>query len=305
MAESISISVIMITYGHGKYIEKAINGVLMQKTNFPVEFIIANDCSPDNSDEIIQKYLHTESKNIKIKYIKHDKNIGMNFNFLNAFSVATGKYIAICEGDDYWIDENKLQKQVDFLETHPDFSICCHNVYDLKGEELINETVFDKINLKENYTVEDLAKRNFIPTLSSVLRRCSIPELPEWLSTAVVGDYPLMLLTACNGKIHYINDKMGVYRTNVGIWSGQKRDHQRFITLINNLIKTIQKQSVKNILKIQKSRYIKLHLLQNKLDEILKSKYWNQLSTKDKAIVLVKKLNNTITFNTKHNLEKN
>lgn len=114
-----SVSVIMLTYNHAPYLKEAIEGVLMQTVDFPFELIICNDASPDNSDEIIRPF--AEQNQDKIRYYRQEKNIGFVENQRFAFQKATGKYIAYCEGDDYWTDENKLQFQVDFLENNPDF----------------------------------------------------------------------------------------------------------------------------------------------------------------------------------------
>lgn len=119
------VSVVTITYGHEKYITETLDGVLMQQYQGPVEFIIANDNSPDATDEVVKKYFleNPAPSNFKIKYTKHETNKGMMPNFIWALEQATGEYIALCEGDDYWIDALKLQKQVDFLEKHLDFSM--------------------------------------------------------------------------------------------------------------------------------------------------------------------------------------
>ena len=118
----------MITYGHEKYIEEAINGVLMQECRFPIELIISNDCSPDNTNNIINNIIKNHPKSDIIRYINHEKNIGMMPNFISALRNVNSKYVAICEGDDYWIDRFKLQKQVDFMEKNLDFSMCFHSV---------------------------------------------------------------------------------------------------------------------------------------------------------------------------------
>lgn len=118
------LSVVTITYNHEPYIAKCIEGVLMQKVNFPIEFIIAEDCSTDGTRAICEKYATKHPKLIRL--ITSETNIGYNPNELRAMKAAKGKYIAYCEGDDYWTDPMKLQKQVDFLETNPNYSICFH-----------------------------------------------------------------------------------------------------------------------------------------------------------------------------------
>lgn len=123
------VSVVTITYGHEKYIVETLDGVLMQTYDGPVEFIIANDDSPDNTDGVIRRYFeeHNPPSNFTINYVRHEKNKGMNLNFLWALKQASGNYIALCEGDDYWNDPLKLQKQVDFMEQNHGYSACQHN----------------------------------------------------------------------------------------------------------------------------------------------------------------------------------
>ncbi|MDU8885482.1 glycosyltransferase [Yeosuana sp. MJ-SS3] len=144
------VSVLMITYNHEKYISQAIESVLSQKTDFDFELIIANDCSTDDSDGIIKSYL---KQNTHIKYYSHQENIGMHLNFKFAFSKATGDYIALCEGDDYWIDDLKLQKQVDFLEAYSNYSLCFtrFNTFNEKTKVLsldFNQKYFSEIDSK-------------------------------------------------------------------------------------------------------------------------------------------------------------
>lgn len=118
------LSVITITYDHEAYISKCIEGVLAQKTNFPIEYIIAEDCSTDNTRAICEEYVRKNPEIIHL--ITSDSNVGYIKNELRAMIAARGKYIAYCEGDDYWTDPQKLQKQVDFLESHPEYSVCFH-----------------------------------------------------------------------------------------------------------------------------------------------------------------------------------
>lgn len=118
------LSVCMITYNHEDFIAKAIEGVLMQKTNFKIELIVADDCSKDNNQNRIRQFALENSE--IVKPILRDKNIGANQNWIDAYNHCTGKYIALCEGDDYWTDPNKLQKQVDFLEANPAYVLCSH-----------------------------------------------------------------------------------------------------------------------------------------------------------------------------------
>ena len=284
------VSIIMITYGHEKYIQKAIEGVFLQKTNFPIEFIIANDNSPDNTDNIIKQIIKNTPDNVQVRYTKHEVNKGMNPNFTWALKQAKGKYIAICDGDDYWIDENKLQKQVDLLEQNPNYAICCHNVYFLNGETISPQSPYDKENTQDTYTLDDLASKNMIPTLSVVFHNLNI-NFPDWYYSSPMGDYPLFLWTAKSGKIKYFKEKMGVYRQNTGVWSGKQKDYTKIISVFENLLPDFENfPTTKKLLKKHKNKYIKLYLRVLPLKQILKSKYFLALNFIDKTKVVLKKL---------------
>ena len=126
------VSVVMMTYGHENYIRQAIEGVLMQNCFFEVELIVANDCSTDKTDLIIKDIIQNHPRGNWIKYHHHEKNVGMMPNFIFALHQATGKYVALCDGDDYWTDPLKLQKQVGFLEENEEYVLCFHKIKILK-----------------------------------------------------------------------------------------------------------------------------------------------------------------------------
>lgn len=213
------VSVCMITYGHEKFIKEAINGVLIQECNFEVELIIANDCSTDNTDAVIQNILENNPRASWIKYIKHEKNFGMMANFIFALEQCKGKYIALCEGDDYWTDPYKLQKQVDFLEDNPLYSACFHRSVE-KNELLFNERVIPEGSVPVILELNDLLKGvNFISTQSCVFKNFDAP-LPDWIRQLPFGDYGVHLLNAKRGKIGFIDQVMGVYRISISSTHG-------------------------------------------------------------------------------------
>lgn len=117
----ILVSIVCVTYNHEPYLRKALDGFLMQKTNFPIEIILADDCSTDGTSAICDEYAakHPEL----VRCIHSERNVGGVENERRAIEAAKGKYIATCEGDDYWLDVRKLQKQVDFMEAHPEYSV--------------------------------------------------------------------------------------------------------------------------------------------------------------------------------------
>lgn len=224
------VSIIMITYGHEEYIEESINRILEQNFNESIEFIISNDCSPDNTDDIIREILRVHPKGYLIKYIKHNENKGAIPNFVWTLSQAKGKYIALCEGDDYWTDPLKLQKQVDFLENNPDYSIVFHKVREVNISGQSTDTIIDSPEQEETYDLKYLATGNFIHTPSVVFKK-SLNEIPEWLKSAPIGDYPLHMLNAQFGLIKYLPEEMAVYRIGNGIWSSQSRIYQIINTM--------------------------------------------------------------------------
>ena len=127
--EKPSVNVCMITYMHENYIKNSIEGVLSQKTNFPVELIIADDHSPDKTEEIVRNILNNSDSSVNVHYVRHKHNKGLFENFKWVIKKSKGKYIAFCEGDDNWSDPLKLQKQVEFLEANPNYSLCSHEAY--------------------------------------------------------------------------------------------------------------------------------------------------------------------------------
>lgn len=226
------VSVVMITYAHENFIEQAINGVLMQECDFDIELIIANDCSPDKTDDVLKKIIKNHPNAYWIKYIKHEKNIGMMPNFIFALKEAQGKYIALCEGDDYWIDPLKLQKQVDFLEENPDCSLCFHT-----NEEVYNNSTGKRIKrpIKRphdgKFTIKDviIGGGGFMTTNSMFFHRNHIFELPNWFKESPVGDLPLMLILASKGKIGYLDEVMSAYRVmSSNSWSLTMQDFNNF-----------------------------------------------------------------------------
>jgi glycosyltransferase involved in cell wall biosynthesis len=209
------VSVIIITFGHANYIEKAICSVLMQEKNFELELIVSNDCSPDNTDEVIKNIINIHPKSSTIKYIKHKQNIGAMSNFFYSLNEAKGKYIALCDGDDYWTDPYKLQKQVDFLEENLDYSMCFHQV------EITMANVSDYYSYplppSETLNIKDIIQKHYIPTCSLVFRSKFFSKgFPEWMVNSISGDIPLEILLASKGKTKYFPQKMACYRRNEG-----------------------------------------------------------------------------------------
>lgn len=255
------VSICMITYNHEKFISEAIEGVLMQKTNFPIELVIGEDCSTDNTRSICIEYQKKYPDLIRL--LLPDKNLGMHSNFIATLKACKGKYIAVCEGDDYWTDSSKLQKQVDFLESNPEYVACCHNVIVI--DEIQNQRYqMWTWNDYNDISIVELALGNKISTLSICYR--NYKEIINKISfffenhyDVPVGDYILNIFLAQKGKIRYFPHKMGIYRINSqGICSSTSLDINLRENFLSQWIKMLL--ILKKYLDNETNRYIKIQL---------------------------------------------
>jgi glycosyltransferase involved in cell wall biosynthesis len=215
---SILVSVVILTYKHEEFIKQTVKSTLQQITDFDVEIIIADDSSPDNTEFVINSIIEENKGHNTIKYFRHKTNIGAHFNGPFAINKCSGKYIAFCEGDDYWTDPYKLQKQVDFLEANPEYVACFHDVEAIgKDGQIVHEHT---LKVPENYeTIYDIAQNgNFIHTPSIVFRNV-LGSLPEHFFLSPIGDFYIYMLLAAKGKFYYMRESMAVYRCDVGSFS--------------------------------------------------------------------------------------
>jgi len=232
------VSICCTAYNHEKYIAQAIEGFLMQKTTFPIEIIIHDDASTDKTVEIIERYAKEDARFVTIFQTenKYSKGIKPWVNFV--FPKAQGKYIALCEGDDYWVDPYKLQKQVDFLEQNEEYVVCSHNakiindknenIQDFKIPELFEDKIYSKMELK---------KGAYLLTLTMCFRNV-IKEFPNEMRNVINGDTFLISLLGQHGKgkyIHVITPAM--YRVHdTGVWSminALKKNEHRILFYYN------------------------------------------------------------------------
>ncbi len=219
------VSVFCDVYNHEPYLRECLDGIVMQKTNFPIEVIINDDASTDHSADIIREYADKYPDLFVPIYQKENlfsKREQSMWSMVEA-PRARGKYVAFCEGDDYWTDPLKLQRQVDFLEANPEYSLCFHRVVlsVLQRDGTWKEEPDDVRDLQGRQTIEDLVMNgNQIHTQSVMIRNISV----IWDKLAKMGrvlpvDYPLWVLTAEYGDIYKLPDTMAVYRVGSGIWS--------------------------------------------------------------------------------------
>lgn len=210
------VSVVCITYNHEQYIEQTLQGFRRQKTDFDVEFIVADDCSTDGTRAIIQRYAAMDAR---IVPLFHKTNLGVAGNFESAAAKARGEYVALCEGDDYWTDPTKLQRQADQLDSDRDLSIVFHPV------EVFNDAggKFEYLYpaSKPDLTIWELIFENYIQTNSVMYRWRFCGGLPDWFDSSILPlDWYLHLCHAETGSIGYLSRVMAKYRKHDGgIWS--------------------------------------------------------------------------------------
>lgn len=220
------VSVMMTTYNHEEFIGQAVASVLEQETDFDFEILVGEDCSTDRTREILVDLQATSPRELRLLLRNH--NWGGRRNLMDTFMSCSGEYIALLEGDDFWTDPLKLQKQVDLLDSHRELSVCFHRVlkrHETSGRETLapaGEPAADR------FTMSDLLRNNFIPTCSVMFRNGLFREFPSWFRTTPSGDWPLHILNALHGDIGYINEVMAVYRLHSGgVWSVRSPAEQK------------------------------------------------------------------------------
>jgi glycosyltransferase involved in cell wall biosynthesis len=217
------LSILIPTFNHEKFIKQMLDGALMQQTDFEIEIVIGDDASTDNNAPIISVYAE-KYPNI-ISAFLHPQNLGPaepremggknNVGFL--FSKCKGKYIALCEGDDYWTDSLKLQKQIDFLENNPSYSLCHHQL-EVIYEDNSPKHYFNPDNQQDTSEIQDLLADNswFLGTASTVFRNVFKQGMPDWWWKSASGDLGIFIEVARHGEIKYLPEMMGVYRKHRG-----------------------------------------------------------------------------------------
>lgn len=302
----ILVSINCITYNHENYIAEAIESFLMQKTNFKYEILIHDDASTDRTADIIREYEKKYPDIIKPILQKENqhsqgvKKIDYRYNHTRA----KGKYIAICEGDDYWTDQHKLQKQVDYMENNLGCSMCFHATDKIKiGKGKID--VIKPYNKSCISSTEDiiLGDGGFMATNSILYRKYVMDNAPDIYLNAPIGDYPLQILTSTKNYAYYINESMSVYRVGVeGSWSSRmvskENKVEKFITLrrqIASMLNEIDKYYNGKYHDVIQKKIIRdeieILILKKKIKELRNSKYkiiYDSLTFKEKIKIHAK-----------------
>lgn len=223
MSDNIEVSVICITYNHRKYIRKALDGIVMQKTSFDYEVIIHDDASTDGTAEIVQEYAEKYDFIKPILQKENQYSNGVSFGPKYIHPLMQGRYTAFCEGDDYWTDPYKLQTMYDYMSTHEECSMCCHAYENIEAN---TEKVIEEIHTLQSdgsITVQKAIKYDNPTQLASqMFRRECIIDKPSIYLNRGVGDYTVLLYAATLGEIHYIDKVMACHRIAAdGSWTNR------------------------------------------------------------------------------------
>lgn len=208
------VSVMVLTYGHEKYIAQCLDSILMQKTQFDFEVIVGEDASPDNTRKILMEYERKYPNRFQMLY--HKTNVGAKINMQDCFTLCHGKYIAFCEGDDFWLDENKLQIQIDFLEAHPEASAVYHEVVIVDKNGKKNESLRFPSSPSRKYSLFRY-DMGFLPGQLASLVMINIFKTPFDFSflarkEMTPGDRVLPLILMFLGSVYCLPHPMSAYR---------------------------------------------------------------------------------------------
>lgn len=249
------LSVALITYNQEEFIADCLEGMVHQECTYPFEIVIGEDCSTDKTRAICLEYKEKYPELIRLAFPEH--NLGMMGNWIHTISSCTGKYTAICEGDDYWTDNKKLQKQIDFLEAHPDFSLCS-----TAAQRFYYGRFWDAPISKEVLTTEDLLLEDWGIMTATIVFRSSMLDMPDWFKLVKNGDYTLQLLLSLKGNVGCLPDATSVYRQHPGgvsnsltayrqacwliylLWEFNKYTNRKYYPFIKQKIKRVYKNQI-------------------------------------------------------------
>lgn len=215
---NVLVSIICTAYNHEKYIKSALDGFVMQKTSFPFEALIHDDASTDNTASIIKEYAEKYPE-IIVPILQTENQFSKKISITSdiLLPMVHGKYVAFCEGDDFWTNENKLQSQIDFLENNPDYIACVHNTtFHYCSGEKKDELMISK-NYEHDVLFEDViwGMKNAYQTSSLVIKKEFLYNLPDFYYTALqygFGDFPRAVWNTIVGKVHFLPYNMSTYR---------------------------------------------------------------------------------------------
>ena len=271
----------MVTFNNGRYIRQAIESVLIQETDFSFELIISDDCSTDNTRDIVEDLIENHEKGSSIRYYRHPENLTYVPNLIYTLKKCKAKYIAFLDSDDYWTDPLKLQKQFDFMEANPLYSICFHDVLLVDGDDnfIKNHLVGEVPN--NEYSKEDILNGSIMPTATIFFRNC-IKDFKEdvFRKVTVNGDTFLFTLLISFGSGKYLPSiKNSVRRIHSGgIWEGldaynKLKNGTNTYLRIYEVVNPEFKRLIASIVYSKLKRLVRLHLEYNNYNKFLEHSY--------------------------------
>lgn len=227
------VTVYCLVYNHAKYLHKTLEGFVNQETNFPYRVIIHDDASSDSSDIIIKEYAE-KYPDIIFPIIQSENQYSANVPIVKKFiqPLIDSKYTAICEGDDYWSDSLKLQRQYDYMETHNECSLCVHNTRFMTEDGIPLNRVFNDCRNDRDYGTSEVIESGgggLFHTSSFFYRTKIIDKMPDDFFINRVGDYPMAIWFSMNGTVHYIGKEMSLFRVaSIGSYSSRKLNDENY-----------------------------------------------------------------------------
>lgn len=256
------VSVFVLTYNQEQFIAQTLTSLVKQQTTFPYTIVIGDDASTDKTTEICKKFKNRYPQ--KIVHIVNQTNQGLIKNFMTTAKSLHGKYVAVCDGDDYWIDDKKLQKQVGFLENNPEFVLVGTQV---KRMDATGEMSSPKVTSLQEYSVKDMILDNRIVAPTALFRNFNaLKNLPFWFEEIPYGDWPvyLLLLGVRPGKVAVLPDVTAVYRTQIGASARIRENLSDLFSIKSYILKNLLHEPI-----MQKhSKMLKKSLFQTKLNQM-------------------------------------
>jgi glycosyltransferase involved in cell wall biosynthesis len=211
----VKVSVVMLSYNHEAFIRQAVESVLEQQARFDVELIVGDDHSSDATPAILREL---DGKHPgRLTLLLREENIGMGHNFADIYSRCTGDFLAILDGDDYWVTTDKLQKQVNLMLENPDAAICFGKA---RMEGGLKPGLLLPVEAKSQWVIDDLIRASTIPSCTALYRNYGLGPLPEWLIKLAMCDWPFHVLHALKGNVVFVDEVLAAYRVHGGgVWS--------------------------------------------------------------------------------------
>lgn len=240
------VSICVTTFNHAPYIKDALDSMLDQQTTFPYEILVHDDASTDGTKQILEEYEERFPNRIRVFY--ESVNQWGKGTYVGGYNRgllvpnAKGKYIAICEGDDCWSDQKKLQLQISYMEERPEVSLCCHAASRVDGVSGKYISTMGMGSLEHDLTTSEIILNWSVPTASWVYRKGTIDSLDsEWQFDMPAGDFPSVLYASIIGRVHYIPKTMSIYRYRVpGSYTSELQSEDKLISISNRWLEMLE-----------------------------------------------------------------